>query len=129
MALPAWPYIFTPTISLWLVGVWAVSQTSYAYAMCDGVGFPQPHDQPLSAFFYLFANKEGTLGLIMVALQLAGEWKAVAIVLAACCVGGVGDLWLAVSLGSMGWWEAFQAHGLVSVVGAWASWRMMRENW
>lgn len=129
MALPAWPYIFTPTLSLWLIGVWAVSQTSHAHAMCDSVGFPQPHDQPLNTFFYLFANKEGVLGLIFVALQLAGEWKAAGIMLMGMCVGGAGDLYLAVRIGSMGWLEAFQAHGLVTCIGAWAGVRLMRENW
>ena len=129
MALPRWPYIFTTILPIWLLGVWVVSRTSHARAMCDSVGFPQPADQPLNSFFYLFTNKEAIMGLIFISLQLAGDWKAVGIMLACLCVGGAGDMYLAMTMGSMGFVEAFQAHGLVTVVGAWAAWRLIEENW
>lgn len=129
MDLPSWPYIFTPILSVWLIGVWVVSRTKYAHAMCEGCGFPQPAKQPLNTFFYLFANKEATMGIIFICLQLAGEWKAVGIMLACLCVGGAGDMYLAMTIGSMGFVQAFQAHGLVTLIGAWAAWNLMDENW
>lgn len=128
MALPAWPYIFATILPLWLFGVYAVGQSSYAHDMCDQVGFPQPRNQPFNEFYWLFLNKEAVFGLIMGSLGLAGEWKAVGIVLACCCVGGFGDLNLSMTVGRMGFWEAVQAHGLVSGIGAWAAVRLIREN-
>lgn len=129
MALPRWPYIFSNVIGIWLIGVWAVCNSQYAHTLCESVGFPQPRDQPFNSFYYLFANKEGIMGLIFLTLQLAGEWKAVGIALGCACVGGVGDAYLSMTVGSMSLSEAFQAHGLVTVLAAWASLSLMRENW
>ena len=69
------------------------------------------------------------MGIIFICLQLAGEWKAVGIMLACLCVGGAGDMYLAMTIGSMGFVQAFQAHGLVTLIGAWAAWNLMDENW
>ena len=129
MDLPSWPYIFTPILSVWLIGVWVVSRTKYAHAMCEQVGFPQPAKQPLNSFFYLFCNKEAIMGIIFICLQLAGEWKSVGIMLACMCVGGAGDMYLAMTVGTMGFVEAFQAHGSVTSIGAWAAWRLIEDNW
>jgi hypothetical protein len=126
--LPAWPYIFVATLPFWMIGVFIVAQTPAVHAMCDQVGFPQPRSQPLNSFFWLFVNKEGCMGLIMLLLQLAGEWRAVGIVLSVMCIGGAGDLYLSIAKGRMGLVEAFQAHGVMTGVGVWAAWRILDEH-
>ena len=129
MTLPSWPYIFVTCLTIMLIGVWAVAQTSYSHAMCEQTGFPQPANKPLDNFFYLFANKEGIYGLILISLQLAGQWRAVGIVLACLCLGGAGDMYLSMTIGKpFNLLEAFQAHGSVTVVGAWAAWKIIQEN-
>ncbi|KPI38565.1 uncharacterized protein AB675_4224 [Cyphellophora attinorum] len=129
MALPRWPYLFSYFIATWLVGVWAVCQTSYARTLCEQVGFPIPANEHPSPYFYLFANKEGVMGLVFLALQFFGEWKAVGIMMAVMCVNGTGDAYLSTSVGTMDWVEALKAHMGVTIVAGWAAWRILEENW
>lgn len=79
--------------------------------------------------FYLAANKEAVIGVALLALQAAGEWKAAGIALGCICVGGAGDMYLAMTRGSFGFLEAFLKIGLVKVIGVWAAWRICLENW
>lgn len=128
MGFPSWPYIFTGTLAVWMIGVWAVAQTTHARALCEQTGFPQPPNDDLNVFFYLFANKEGVIGLIFAVLQLAREWRAMGISLLCMCICGAGDAYLSMEMGSMGLWEAFQAHGIVTLLAAWAAIRIIQEN-
>ncbi|ETN44825.1 uncharacterized protein HMPREF1541_09700 [Cyphellophora europaea CBS 101466] len=124
------------------------AQTRYAHAMCAQAGFAQPlspasprgkgvqrqiqsrdNDQEMNSLLYLLANKEAVIGIVLLALQAAGEWKAVGIMLGVVCVGGLADMYVAVVRGSFGAWEAFWTIGFVKFIGTWAAWKICLENW
>lgn len=144
-ALPSWPYLFAGTVAWMPIGFFIGAQTRYARAMCAQAGFAQPlppstpqrkgsqkssqdsHDE-LNSLFYLLANKEAVIGVVLLALQAAGEWKAAGIMLGITCVAGLGDMYVAVRRGSFGVWQAFKAIGFVKCIGTWAAWRIYQEN-
>lgn len=140
-ALPSWPYLFASSAAFVPIGFFITAQTHYARAMCAEVGFAQPlspnlklkgqqsQEPELNSLFYLLANKEAVIGLVLLALQAAGEWKAVGIMLMCVCVCGGGDMYVSVTRGSFGLWKGFQRIGLIKCIGIWAAWRICEENW
>jgi hypothetical protein len=126
---PSWPYLFAYAMPVWLIGVFITSlSTSGSHALLVQVGFPQPRDQPLNIFWYMFAVRELLFGLILLILEREGEWKAVSIILGTMCIGGSLDVVFSATKGGVGWIEGIKAHGIVTVVALVASYQMWVEN-
>ncbi|KIX05937.1 uncharacterized protein Z518_03911 [Rhinocladiella mackenziei CBS 650.93] len=126
-SLPSLQYLVAYFIPVMLLGVFVgslVSPRSLTAAAC----FPQPVDKPMDTFFYLFAVREHCLGLALLILEACDEWRAAVVLLACIGINGTGDFLLAGSLGT-GWWPSFTTHGIPTLVGYWAVWKLWQEHW
>jgi hypothetical protein len=124
--LAAWPYAwayFYPTILL----VNAIlTFTPAAHAICEQGGFPQPRNQPLNTYVYLFAGCQLMLGLAVAILEYTGEWRAVSVILASATPMGV----IGTTLSSMhGFDKAFWTHVVMFTIGTSASVNLVRQYW
>jgi hypothetical protein len=126
---PSFSYVFPYAVAAWQMGVFFASlSTSASHTLLEQVGFPQPRDKPLHYFWTMFAVKELMSGVIFLLLSWAGEWKAVSIVLAVSCGGGMMDTIMAATKGGVGWIEAFKAHGVVTAVGIYVAYQLWLDN-
>ncbi|KAK4939673.1 hypothetical protein LTR10_020063 [Elasticomyces elasticus] len=108
------------------IGVFISSFTS-PRAVTASACFPQPADRPVNVFIYLFAVRELVLGLALIFLVAYNEWRAVTILLACVGLNGLGDFFLAGNLGT-GWRSSLMCHGIPTVVGYWAVWKLWQEH-
>ncbi len=82
----------------------------------------------MPTYFYIFAVRELVLGLALLILEAYNEWRAVTVLLACIGLNGVSDVYFAGSLGG-GWWPAFKAHGVLTIIGYWTVWKLWQEHW
>jgi hypothetical protein len=143
-SIPALPYLIVYGITILLLSVFIFSLID-PRTICAAALFPQPADKPLHTFFYLFAVRELVLGLALLLLEAYGEWRAVVVVLGCVGINGVGDFFIAGFRmgseegaekgrqnggGSAGrWWASFKAHGVPTIFGYWAVWKLWQEHW
>lgn len=78
-------------------------------------------------FFHLFATRELCLGLALLFLEAYDEWRAVVILLACIGINGIGDFFVAGSLGT-GWRPSLLCHGIPTIVGYWTVWKLWQEH-
>ena len=77
-------------------------------------------------FFRLFMIRELLFALIYLILIREEEWKAISVVLGVQCFGGATDLYLGGV--RVGWLESFKTHGVMTLLGSWAAYRIWMEN-
>ncbi|KEF54006.1 uncharacterized protein A1O9_09801 [Exophiala aquamarina CBS 119918] len=154
LTLAGLPYLITHGITLLLLSVFIMSWIS-PRQLCASALFPQAPDRPLPTFFYIFAVRELVLGLALLLLQAYGEWRAVVVLLACISINGIGDFFFAAlevgfdesvkagygqgqgqgkgrgkeGAGGSLWWAAFKGHGVPTIAGYWAAWRLWQEHW
>lgn len=139
-SIPALPYLVAYGVTILLLSVFIFSLIDPG-TICAAALFPQPAGKPLNTFFYLFAVRELVLGLALLLLEAYGEWRAVTVVLGCVGLNGVGDFILAgLRMGSeegtekgngsaSRWWDSFKAHGVPTILGYWAVWKLWQEHW
>lgn len=126
---PGWPYIWASFYSATLLIISVSTFTPAAYSVCEQAGFPQPRNQPLHVYVYLFAGCQFMLGLALAVLEAAGEWRAVSVIIACSTPMGLVGTSLSGTMGGMGFGKAFWSHVLLTTVGTLAGLRLLQENW
>lgn len=121
-----WPYYWAVFYAGILLMVSVGTFTPAAYDICESAGFSQPRNQPLNTYVYLFAGCQFMLGLSVAILELAGEWRAVSVIIACALPMGVVGL---TQSAKEGFTSAFWQHAVMFAVGTSAGWRLMQENW
>jgi hypothetical protein len=120
-----WPYIYATLWSALLLTNCIGTFTPAVYTMTEQAGFPQPRNQPLNVYVYLFAGCQFMIGLASAILEATGEWKAVSVIIACSVPMGC----LSTIICAMGIGKGAYTHGMLTSIAAVAAWRLMQENW
>ncbi|ETI22538.1 hypothetical protein G647_06613 [Cladophialophora carrionii CBS 160.54] len=126
-SIPPLQYLVAFLLPVMLIGVFVGSLVS-PHNISAAALFPQPANKPVHSFFYLFATRELCLGVALLTLEAYNEWRAVTVLMACIGLNGIGDFLLAGASGG-GWWPSFTTHGIPTIVGYWAVWKLWQEYW
>jgi hypothetical protein len=124
--LPPFHYLIAYFIPVILLGVFFGSLID-PHGICNAALFPQPAGR-MHDFFWLFAIRELVLGMALVILEAYGEWRAATVLLACIGINGVTDFFSRAAAGK-GILKSFQVHGVPTVAGYYAVWRLWQEHW
>ena len=124
-----WPYLWAAFYAAILIIISISTFTPAGYDVCEQGGFPQPRNQPLNVYVYLFAGCQFQVGLSVAVLLAAGEWRALSAVIACATPMGLVGTTLSATRGGMGFGKAFFTHCVLMTIGTSAAWRLMQENW
>ncbi|KAK5061507.1 hypothetical protein LTR84_008051 [Exophiala bonariae] len=124
-----WAYTWAIFYATILLTISISTFTPLAHTVCEQAGFPQPRDQPLHVYVYLFAGCQFMLGLSLAVLEAAGEWRAVSVIVACALPMGLLGTTLSAVKGGQGCGTAFWSHALLTSIGTTAGWRLLVENW
>lgn len=129
LSTASWPYMWATFYAGTLLAISISTFTPLAHSVCEQAGFPQPRNEPLHVYVYLFAGCQFMVGLAVAVLEAAGEWRAVSVVIACALPMGLLGTSLAAMKGGDGFGRAFWSHALLTTVGSLAGWTLIRENW
>jgi hypothetical protein len=124
--VPNIPYLAVSILPCMFISVVIFSIIS-PHDMAEGAGFPQPKG-PVNPFFWLFVGKEAVIGITLIILEAAGEWRAVAIICAALTINGFHDF-AQCGRGPAGWVKSFGAHGIMTLLFCGVSWQLLLNHW
>jgi len=124
-----WPYMWASFYSATLLIIAVSTFTPAVYSVCEQAGFPQPRDQPLNVYVYLFAALQFMVGLAVAILEIAGEWRAVSVIIACAFPMGLVGTSLSATKGGLGYGKEFWSHFLLTTIGTLAGWRLLQDNW
>ncbi|KAJ9646890.1 hypothetical protein H2204_000582 [Knufia peltigerae] len=126
--LPPLHHLIAYAIALMLIGVFIgclVCPHKIAAAAC----FPEPADQPMHVFFYLFAVRELCLGLALLVFLSYEYWKSATILLAIVGINGISDFLISGFHGKEDWRTSFYKHGIPTLIGYYGVLRLWQDNW
>lgn len=127
--LPTWPYIWAIFYATILLIISISTFTPFAHSVCEQAGFPQPRNQPLNTYVYLFAGCQFMLGLSVAILEAVGEWRAVSVIIASSLPMGIVGTSLSAMRGGNGYGKEFWSHAVMLGIGTSAGWRLLQEHW
>jgi len=78
--------------SLLGAGLVSMGISTLATPQSSTAAYGIPQKTPINPFVYVFASRETSLGLAILALAAVNEWRAVGVVMATLGVSGLSDL-------------------------------------
>ncbi|ETN37703.1 uncharacterized protein HMPREF1541_07326 [Cyphellophora europaea CBS 101466] len=128
-SLADWPYAWAYFFPVMLLSIAIGTFTPAAHSILEQGGFPQPRHQPLNVYVYLFAGCQSAVGLSVAVLEALGDWKAVGVILGCLTPMALLSTSLSAVKGGTGLGSAFWTHGVMTVIGTRAAWRLVQEHW